>query len=739
MILAIAAIIALLGVAFGSFEAFQSRNGSNTTTTIQGPTVTHTSTSTISGANVTSTTTTTKTSTSAVVVTIPGGPLQPMVTNVTVGVASSDPQGMAFNPTNNEMYVALENSSAVAVINAATGKLIATIPLASGDAPFALAYDSANNMVYVANFNSNTCSPPAISTCSVPVIDSATNTVVANIPTPDTTNGVAVNPATNTVFLASNDDDAMFFIDGATNAVSVLQVHGGIPDNAQGVTVNTANGNALVSNWYHKRTAAEVGFVGNQSAGGCLATNTNSSFCITKSITLNGGKIDGIAVNPNTGLIYAANINANVVNVISESTGNDIANITVPSPSGVTINPSANLVYVTSNSTGMDSLVVISGSTNAVLGSVPVGSGPANVAVDTNTNMIYVSNQYDGTVSVIDGTSLISGASGATVSTITLSNIISNSGTSDPQGMAFNPTNDEIYVALDNASAVVVVNATSGNLVTAIPLVPGDQPVALAYDSANDMVYVANSNSSTVPVIDCATNTLASTITVPDTTNGVAVNPTTNTIFLASNDDDAMFFINGATSAVSILQVHGGIPDNAQDVAVDTSNGQVFVANWYHTRAAAEFGFVGNQSAGGCLATNTNSSFCITESLTLAGGQIDGIAVNPNTGLIYVANYKGDVVNVISEATGADIANITAPSPVGVTVDPYSNLVYVASNSTSINSLLVISGTTNTILASIPVGNGPVSVVVDSSTNTVFVVNADDGTISEIDGTSLLF
>jgi DNA-binding beta-propeller fold protein YncE len=163
-----------------------------------------------------------------------------------------------------------------------------------------------------------------------------------------------------------------------------------------------------------------------------------------------------------------------------------------------------------------------------------------------------------------------------------------------------------------------------------------------------------------------------------------------------------------------------------------------FVANWYHTRTAAEFGFVGNQSNGGCLATNTNSSYCTTQSLTLNGGKIDSIAVNPNTGLIYVANVKGDMVNVISESTGTDVANITVPSPVGIAVDQFSNLVYVASNDTSTNSLIVISGSTNAIVDSVPVGNGPANVAVDTNTNTIYVSSADDGTISAIDGTSLL-
>jgi len=347
-----------------------------------------TQTSTINGP----TTTTTFTSTTATIVTVSEGAQQAKVSSVTVGGA---PQGFAFNPTENTMYVALKNSSAVAVINAATNGVVTTIKLPVGSQPVALAYDSANNLVYVSELNAT----------RVDVINSATNALSSPVAVEDTTNGVAVNPSTNTVYLASNDDDAMYFVDGGTSKVSILQVHGGMPDNAQALVVDQATKNVIVGNWYGKRTAAQLGFVSDVNPSACLATNTNSSYCVTKSMNLDGGQIDGVAVNQNTGMIYVANYKASQVNVVSEATGQVVANVTVPSPYGILADASSNLVYVAS--LGSNSLVVMSGSTNAVLGTIPVGSGPIGIGLDTNDNAIYVANQNDGTISIIDGTSLL--------------------------------------------------------------------------------------------------------------------------------------------------------------------------------------------------------------------------------------------------------------------------------------------------------------------------------------------
>src|SRR5690606_21909227 len=70
-------------------------------------------------------------------------------------------------------------------------------------------------------------------------------------------------------------------------------------------------------------------------------------------------------------------------------------------PLGVAVNPVTNLVYV-ANSLD-DTVTVIDGSTNEVIEAVTVGNGPYGVAVNPNTNRIYAANYFSNTVTVIDG------------------------------------------------------------------------------------------------------------------------------------------------------------------------------------------------------------------------------------------------------------------------------------------------------------------------------------------------
>jgi DNA-binding beta-propeller fold protein YncE len=416
-VLAAAVIIAVLGIAAGGFFALRAPSATTTTETITSPTTitaVSTAVSTATGAMTTitqaappSTVTSTITSVaSASTVTVTSSTVNTVtatgsVSPIALSNKESEPEGLTYDSANNDIYVALQNISSVAVISAATNAVVTTIALPTGDEPIATAYDSVNGNVYVANENSG-C-PVTIADCTIQVINTATNTLATPLAVTDTTNAVAVNPTTNTVAVASNDLDGMYFVNGATGAVSELQNHTTLPDNAQSLAFDTAKNLLFVGNSYGKRTQAQLGFVGPEATSTCLWKNTNTTYCFTKTIGIDGSAtagtaIDGIGVNPTTGYVYLANYKANLVNVISETTGADVANITVTSPYSLAVDTTSNLIYVTSTST--NSLVVISGSTNAIVGTVPVGNGPSWVMIDPTNDAVYVSNATADTPSI---------------------------------------------------------------------------------------------------------------------------------------------------------------------------------------------------------------------------------------------------------------------------------------------------------------------------------------------------
>jgi YVTN family beta-propeller protein len=76
----------------------------------------------------------------------------------------------------------------VSVINGATNTVVATVTV--GNEPDAIAVNSATNQIYVTNHGSGTMS----------VISGATNTVAATVTVDSEPDAVAVNPATSQIY-----------------------------------------------------------------------------------------------------------------------------------------------------------------------------------------------------------------------------------------------------------------------------------------------------------------------------------------------------------------------------------------------------------------------------------------------------------------------------------------------------------------------------------------------------------
>lgn len=117
------------------------------------------------------------------------------------------------------------------------------------------------------------------------------------------------------------------------------------------------------------------------------------------------------------------------------------------------------------------------------------------------------------------------------------------------------------------------------------------------------------------------------------------------------------------------------------------------------------------------------------------GNAPDYVAVNPNTGVLYVTVQPTNAVYAIDAATGAIIANISIGSyPRDVVVNPSNGMVYVANQGS--DSVSVIDGTTNKVMATVPVGRDPVELAVNPNTGFVYVDNQLSQSMSVIDGST---
>ena len=90
----------------------------------------------------------------------------------------------------------------------------------------------------------------------------------------------------------------------------------------------------------------------------------------------------------------------------------------------------------------------------------------------------------------------------------------------------------------------------------------GTRPWGVAVNSSTNRIYVANYNSNNVSVIDGANNTIVATVSVGSNPYGAALNPSTNRIYVANQGDDTVSVIQDYLVPPSV----GGISE-APDVA----------------------------------------------------------------------------------------------------------------------------------------------------------------------------
>jgi YVTN family beta-propeller protein len=203
-----------------------------------------------------------------------------------------------------------------------------------------------------------------------------------------------------------------------------------------------------------------------------------------------------------------------------------------------------------------------------------VGNGPAAVAINHATQMIYVADILAGTVTIIDGT---------TDSTTTVQ--VGDG----PIALAVNETTNKIYVAnwgnfpAGTKGSISVIDGVTSS-VTQVTLRAPQGPASVAVNSSTNKIYVANNALGNVTVVDDATNS-TTTVTDPNASGleaiAVAVNPVTNKIYVANsspggggNNPGNVTVIDGTTNLTTTVTDPNAV---SPIIAVDPVTDKIYV------------------------------------------------------------------------------------------------------------------------------------------------------------------
>jgi|SRR5690242_613028 YVTN family beta-propeller protein len=298
-------------------------------------------------------------------------------------------------------------------------------------------------------------------------------------------------------------------------------------------------------------------------------------------------------------------------------------------------------------------------------------------------------------------------------------------GDQHPSEIGVNPSSDKIYVTNIGSNTVSVIDGSTNNVLSAIPV--GSGPWGVGINPNTNRIYIANTHNNTVSIIDGNTDSVVSTISL-DSVSEIGVNPNTDKIYV-SGGSGVLYVINGTTNTIMDTIP---VSSTAYGVGVNPSTDKIYVGNYRDGTVSVIDG-------------NTDSVVATVP----VGNEPEDIGVNPNTNQIYVPNYFSDSVSVIDGSTNSVISTIpVASGPSGVAVNPVTDKIYVSHYT---NSVSVIDGTTNSVMTIIRVGDIPQGVAANPNTNRIYVANhgtgctgsqpgctetPEPGTVSVIDGSS---
>jgi gliding motility-associated-like protein len=334
-----------------------------------------------------------------------------------------------FTWTNNTPGIGLPASGAGNIpsfngVNTGSSAVTATVTVTPSVAPCA----------YVPNSGSN----------DVSVINTVTQTLVADIPVGINPIGVAVSPDGTRAYIANYQAGTVSVINTITN-----QVINPITVGTGPITIaSSPNGNYI----YVVNAISETVSV--------ISTPANS---ISATINLTGYTVAGISVSQDDKWIYVTAPNQNTILVINTADNSIASKIVVGGANGaleVATSPVGNRVYVTGGNN--NNLLVINSITNLIIATIPLVSYAQCVAVSPDGGHVYVTSDNPGDVSVVN----------------TVTDAVTTIQVPDPVGISVSPDGSSVYVTNQgNSNEVYVINTATNKIVNTI----GVELTPLAY------------------------------------------------------------------------------------------------------------------------------------------------------------------------------------------------------------------------------------------------------------------
>lgn len=268
-----------------------------------------------------------------------------------------------------------------------------------------------------------------------------------------------------------------------------------------------------------------------------------TTYSVVTNLTVGSGPFM-VDANSASGDIWATSAISDVLTEIAPNNNSVLGNFSTGGQYsyGLAFDPITDDYYVVN--AGSYTVSILNASDGTLVAQVYAGYAPHDAVYDPANGDVYVSAQYDGTLTVFPSQwNLSLGRPSIYVD-------------GEPYGMALDPSNGRLYVADRGGARLSVVSTAVQWLLGSVSV--GQDPVSVTYDPANGLLYVPDAGQNAVNVVDPSSGEVRASIPTPTFPAQATYDPATEAVLVSDYRAGAISIVSPPRYSVTFLEA--GLP-----------------------------------------------------------------------------------------------------------------------------------------------------------------------------------
>jgi YVTN family beta-propeller protein len=312
-------------------------------------------------------------------------------------------------------------------------------------------------------------------------------------------------------------------------------------------------------------------------------------------------------------------------------------------------------VYVTNEFGG--TLSVVDGRTGMVTATVDLGKRPRGLKIAPDGRALYVALSGSPIAGPgVDEKSLpppdksADGIGIVDTKSLRLNRVLR--GASDPEQLAVSPDGKHLFVASEDTGAALMMDAGKGTILYRAAV--GGEPEGVAVSPDARQVFVTSEESGTVTALDARTYHVLAKISVGQRPRGIAFSPDGSRVYVTCENDGNLVILDAHKHTTTGTVHFTGHNARPMGVVVSGDGAMIYVTT----------------GRGKTVEAVDAASLAVARSVEV-GDRPWGIALSPDAARIYTANGPSDDVSVIDAASFQVLMKVKTPGrPWGVVTGP---------------------------------------------------------------------